>query len=195
MYGMSNHIQNKLIHLQWQIGTYQIHIKYIQGQIRLIHCLIHLVIVLLNFSFQKCRDLNPRLDPVGRSKMEPGLLRHFQLSSQNILFGFIKFSFSKVSRPESPLDLVGGSKPEPDLLRHFQLSSQNILFVLFHFRLFNYAESFHFGQAHKHLQNNAFISTYTHAIHFRMLSFYNSFIISQHAFSCNNSIHNSIYEI
>ena len=40
--------------------------------------------VLLNFSFQKCRDPNPRLDSVGGSKLEPGLLRHFQLSFQNI---------------------------------------------------------------------------------------------------------------
>ena len=40
--------------------------------------------VLLNFSFQKCRDPNPQLDPVGGSKLEPGLLRHFQLSFQNI---------------------------------------------------------------------------------------------------------------
>ena len=91
MYDMSDHIQNKLIHLQWQIGTYQSHIKYIQGQIRLIHCLIHLVIVLLNFRFQKCRDPNPRLDPVGGSKPEPGLLRHFQLSSQNIFFVLFHF--------------------------------------------------------------------------------------------------------
>ena len=102
MYDMSDHIQNKLKNLQWQIGTYQSHIKYIQGQIRLIHRLIHLVIILLNFCFQKCRDPNPRLDPVGESKPEPGLLQHFQLYSQNILFSFIKFSFSKVSRPESP---------------------------------------------------------------------------------------------
>ena len=36
-----------------QIGTYQSHIKYIQGQIKWIHRLIHLVIVLLNFSFSK----------------------------------------------------------------------------------------------------------------------------------------------
>ena len=41
--------------------------------------------ILLNFFyFQKCRDPNPRLDPVGGSKLEPGLLRHFQLSFQNI---------------------------------------------------------------------------------------------------------------
>ena len=40
--------------------------------------------VLLNFSFQKGRDPNPRLDPVGGSKLEPGLLRQFQLSFQNI---------------------------------------------------------------------------------------------------------------
>ena len=31
-----------------------------------------------------CSDSNPRLDPVGGSKPEPGLLRHFQLSYQNI---------------------------------------------------------------------------------------------------------------
>ena len=102
MYDMSDHIQSKLIHLRWQIGTYQSHIKYIQGQIRPIHRLIHLVIILLNFRFQKCHDPNPQLDPIGESKPKPGLLRHFQLSSQNILFGFIKFSFSKVSRPKSP---------------------------------------------------------------------------------------------
>ena len=71
---------------------------------------ILLVVVLLNFCFQKCCDPNPRLD------------------------------------------LVGGSKSEPGLLLHFQLSSQNILFMLFNFRPFNYAEAFHFGQAHKHLQ-------------------------------------------
>ena len=40
--------------------------------------------VLLNFCFQKCGDPKPRLDPVGGSKPEPGLLRHFQLSYQNI---------------------------------------------------------------------------------------------------------------
>ena len=45
---------------------------------------ILLVIALLNLSFQKCRDPNPRLDPVGGSKPEPDLLRHFQLSYQNI---------------------------------------------------------------------------------------------------------------
>ena len=67
-------------------------------------------LVLLTFCFQKRRDPNPRLDPVGESK------------------------------------------PESGLLRHFQLSSQNMLFVLFHFRLFNYAEALHYGQAHKHLQ-------------------------------------------
>ena len=87
----------QLIHLQWKIETYQSHIKYIQGQVRLIHRLIHLVIVILNFRFQKCRDPNPQLDPVGGSKPKPSLLRYFQLSSQKILFGFIKFSFSKVS--------------------------------------------------------------------------------------------------
>ena len=36
MYDRSDHIQSKLIHIQWQVGTDQSHIKYIQGQIRLI---------------------------------------------------------------------------------------------------------------------------------------------------------------
>ena len=35
-------------------------------------------LVLLNFYFQNCRDPNPLLDPVGGSKLEPDLLRHFQ---------------------------------------------------------------------------------------------------------------------
>ena len=48
-------------------------------------------LVLLNFYFKKCRDSNPRLDSVGGSKLEPGLLRHFQLSSQNILFVLFHF--------------------------------------------------------------------------------------------------------
>ena len=38
----------------------------------------------IKFYFQKCRDPNPRHDPKGGSESEPGLLRHFQLSSQNI---------------------------------------------------------------------------------------------------------------
>ena len=55
--------------------------------------------VILNFHFQKCRDPNPRLDLVGGSKLEPGLLRRFQSKHS---FCLIKFLFSKVSRPESP---------------------------------------------------------------------------------------------
>ena len=90
---------NKLIHIQWQIGTYQSHTKYIQGQIRLIHRLIHLIIVLLNLCFQKCRDPNPRLDPIGGSKPEPGLLRRFQLSSQNICLVLLNFHFQKCRDP------------------------------------------------------------------------------------------------
>ena len=103
------------------------HINFIQVQIRLIPIHIRLFItitteainqlpfsitfhdlgcpfktfcfVILNFHFQKCRDPNPRLDPVGGSKLEPGLLRRFQSKH---LFCLIKFLFSKVSRPESP---------------------------------------------------------------------------------------------
>ena len=104
------------------------HINFIQVQIRLIPIHIRLFItitaeainqlpfftitfhnlgcpfktfcfVILNFHFQKCRDPNPLLDPVGGSKLEPGLLRRFQSTH---LFCLIKFLFSKVSRPESP---------------------------------------------------------------------------------------------
>ena len=136
MYGMSNHIQNKLIHIQWQIGTYQIHIKYIQGQIRLLNRLIHLVIIFLNFRFQKCCDPNPQLDLVGGSKPKPGLLRRFQLSSQNFCLVLLNFHFQKCRDPNPRLDQKGGSEPEPGLLRRFQLSSQNICLVLlnFHFQ-------------------------------------------------------------
>ena len=144
MYDMSDHFQNKLIHLQWQIGTYQSHIKYIQGQIRLTHRLIHLVIILFNFRFQKCRNPNPRLDPVGGSKLNPDWriqagARFFSDIFNYLLKTFclvlLNFHFQKCRDPNPRLDPVGGSKPEPGLLRHFQLSSQNILFVLFHFRL------------------------------------------------------------
>ena len=48
----------------------------------------------IKFSFQKCRDPNPRLDPKGGSKPEPGLLRRFQLSYQNIFFMLFLFRFS-----------------------------------------------------------------------------------------------------
>ena len=92
--------------------------------------LILLVIVLLNFHFQKCRDPNPLLDPVGGSKLDPGLLRRFQSKH---LFRFIKFYFQKCHDPNPRLDPVGGSKLEPGLLLHFQLSSQNICFVLLNF--------------------------------------------------------------
>ena len=121
MYDTSDHIQNKLIHLQWKIGTYQSHIKYIQGRIRLIHHLIDLVIVLFKFSFSKVSrpetptSLGWRIQAGARFTLtfsiifskhfalpDTGLLRHFQSSSQNNLFCFIKFSLSKESRPKSP---------------------------------------------------------------------------------------------
>ena len=56
--------------------------------------LILFIYILLRFFFQKCRDLNPRLDPKGGSEPEPGLLRHFQLSYQNIFFMLFLFRFS-----------------------------------------------------------------------------------------------------
>ena len=92
--------------------------------------LILFVIVLLNCHFQKCRDPNPLLDPVGGSKLEPGLLRRFQSKH---LFVLLNFYFQKCRDQNPRLDLVGGSKLEPGLLRHFQLFSQNICFVLLNF--------------------------------------------------------------
>ena len=44
-----------------------------------------LFFVLLNFLFKKCRDSNPQPDPNGGSEPDPGLLRRFHLSYQNIL--------------------------------------------------------------------------------------------------------------
>ena len=160
-------------------------------------------LVLLNFYFQKCRDPNLRLDPVGGSKLEPGLLRHFQLSSQNICLVLLNFHFQKCRDPNPRLDPKGRSEPEPGLLRHFQLSSQNIFFFcLFHYRLFNYAETLHLGQTHKQLQLTKCIyqimPLYTHIL---MLFISTCFHFTNHLsyhnihFQCNNSIHNSIYEI
>ena len=125
MYGISYNIQTTYTYTMAN-RTISSHIRYIQGQIRRIPIHIRLIllsrpkllikylvaitfhdlgcpfnplfIILLNFHFQKCRDPNPLLDPVGRSKLEPGLLRRFQSKH---LFRFIKFLFSKVSRPES----------------------------------------------------------------------------------------------
>ena len=47
--------------------------------------LIPFIFRVIKFSFQKCRDPNPRPDPNGGSEPEPGLLRRFHLSYQNIL--------------------------------------------------------------------------------------------------------------
>ena len=122
---MSDQIIFKVIlYVYYDNSNKSSHIKFIKGQIRLIP--IHIIIimaeainqlplaitfhdlgcpfktfcfVILNFHFQKCCDPNPRLDPVGGSKLEPGLLRRFQSKHS---FHFIKILFSKVSRPESP---------------------------------------------------------------------------------------------
>ena len=94
------------------------HINFIQVQIRLIPIHVSLFITItieainqlpleitfrdlgcplnpfcfrfINFHFQKCRDLNPLLDPIGGSKLEPGLLRCFQSKHS---FHFINFFF------------------------------------------------------------------------------------------------------
>ena len=52
-----------------------------------------LFFVLLNFLFQKCHDPNPWPDLNGESEPEPGLLRSFQLSCQNIFFMLFLFRF------------------------------------------------------------------------------------------------------
>ena len=93
---------------------------------------ISFIFRVIKFSFQKFRVPNPRSDRNGGSKPEPGLLRRFQLSSQNILFGFLlNFRFQKCRDPNPRPDPNGRSEPEAGLLRRFQLSSQNILFVHF----------------------------------------------------------------
>ena len=56
--------------------------------------LIILFYILLSFLFQKCRDPNPRLDPKGGSEPEPGLLRRFHLSYQNIYLCHFVLRFS-----------------------------------------------------------------------------------------------------
>ena len=56
--------------------------------------LILFIYILLRFLFQKCRDPNPRLDPKGGSEPDPGLLRRFQLSYQNIFLILFLLRFS-----------------------------------------------------------------------------------------------------
>ena len=56
--------------------------------------LILFIYILLHFIFQKCHDPNPRLDPKGGSEPEPGLLRCFQLSYQNIFLMLFLLKFS-----------------------------------------------------------------------------------------------------
>ena len=174
------------------------HINFIQVQIRLIPIHVRLFITItteainqlpleitfrdlgcplnhfcfrfINFHFQKCRDPNPLLDPIGGSKLEPGLLRRFQSKHS---FHFIKFFyFQKCCDPNPRLDPVGGSKLEPGLLRHFQLSFQNIclcysildfLITRKHFfsgnpiNTYNFKGPLTFSFNKMHLQNDAFL--------------------------------------
>ena len=51
------------------------------------------IYILLHFLFQKCHDPNPWLDPKGGFEPEPGLLRRFHLSYQNIFFMLFLFRF------------------------------------------------------------------------------------------------------
>ena len=57
----------------------------------------------INFFFQKkkkCRDPNSRPDPNGGSELEPGLLRRFHLSYQNILLcHFVAEAGSVLGKP------------------------------------------------------------------------------------------------
>ena len=99
-----------------------------------------------------CSDPRARLDPVGRSEPKARGCPTEAINQIPLVIVLLNFRFQKCCDPKPRLDPVGGSKLEPGLLRHFQLSSQNILFVLFHFRLFDYAEAFRYGQAHQHLQ-------------------------------------------
>ena len=55
--------------------------------------LILFIYILFRFLFQKCRDPNRRLNPKGGFEPEPGLLRRFQLSYQNIFFMLFLFRF------------------------------------------------------------------------------------------------------
>ena len=174
--------------------------------------LILLVIIILNFHFQKCCDLNPLLDPVGGSKLEPSLLRRFQTKH---LFRFIKFLFQKCRDPNPRLDPVNGSKLEPGLLRHFQLSSQNICFVLLNFsfskvsrpkspirpgRWFRpgarFSPTFLIKRQHLFSGNPMTIYNFKTPIIFTLnMCIYKSFTISYHAFSMQQFISQSIHEI
>ena len=57
--------------------------------------------------FQKCRDPKPRLDPIGGSEPEPGLLQRFHLSSQNILFMLFPFRIINYAKAFSFSNVCG----------------------------------------------------------------------------------------
>ena len=173
------------------------HINFIQVQIRLIPIHIRLFITItteainqlpleitfrdlgcplnpfcfrfINFHFQKCRDPNPLLDPIGGSRWSPV---YSDVFNQNIYFVLLNFSFQKCRDPNPRLDPVGGSKLEPGLLRHFQLSFQNIclcysildfLITRKHFfsgnpiNTYNFKGPLTFSFNKMHLQNDAFL--------------------------------------
>ena len=139
--------------------------------------LIVLVIVLLNFHFQKCCDPNPLLAPVGGSMLKPGLLRRFQSKH---LFRFIKFLFSKVSRPESLTRLVrrirNGARFTPIFSIIFP---KHVVYVILFW-------TFLIKQKHFFSGNPVTIYKFKRPI---------TFTINKMHFQCNNSIHNSNYEI
>ena len=162
----------------------------------------NICLVLLNFHFQKCRDSNPRLDPKGGSESEPVLLRHFQLSCQNICLVLLNFHFQKCRDPNPQINPERRIRTEARFTPTFSIIFSKHLFRLFHYRLFNYAETLHLGQTHKQLQLTKCIyqimPLYTHIL---MLFIFACFHFTNHLsyhnihFQCNNSIHNSIYEI
>ena len=137
------------------------HIKFIQGQIKLIPihirllslsrpkplinsllqlhfmiwdaCVILLVIVSFNFHFQSVATRIPYLTRLADPSWSPV---YSDIFNQNIYFVLLNFYFQKCRDPNPRLDPVGGSMLEPGLLRHFQLSFQNRLFMLFYFKPF-----------------------------------------------------------
>ena len=68
----------------------------------------------IKFLFSKVSRPESRLDPVGGSKPEPGLLRRFQLSSQNILFvllHFRLFNYAKALHFGNPINIYKFKRP------------------------------------------------------------------------------------
>ena len=82
----------------------------------------------INFHFQKYRDPNPLLDPIGGSKLEPGLLRRFQSKHLFRLINF--FLFKSVATRIPDLTRLADPSWSPVYSDIFNYLSKTFVYVI-----------------------------------------------------------------